>query len=81
MSEKTVDVEQEIMAALQEVAPEAEPDKLQAGVNLRDQIDMDSVDFLNFVTALERRLDVKIPEQDYPKLSSLDGCRRYMDGS
>jgi len=81
MSGKTVNVEQEIIAALREVAPEAETDELEGGVNLRDQIDMDSVDFLNFVTALERRLDVKIPEQDYPKLSSLDGCRRYVAGA
>lgn len=70
----------EVLKALQEVAPEADPDAIDPDVNFRDQCEIDSVDFLNFVVALERRLDVKVPEMDYPKLSSLDGCTRYFDG-
>lgn len=69
-----------VKAALEEVAPDADVDGMDPSRNLRDQVELDSVDFLNFVTALERRLDIRIPEVDYPKLSSLEGCRRYLAG-
>lgn len=71
-------VDAAVRAALEEVAPDADVEHIDAARNLRDQVELDSVDFLNFVTALERRLDMRIPEVDYPKLSSLDGCRRYL---
>lgn len=70
-------VDAAVYAALEEVAPDVDVAGLDPRVNLRDQMELDSVDFLNFVTVLERRLGVRIPEVDYPKLSSLDGCRRY----
>lgn len=68
----------EVLEALQEVAPETDTEAIDPGVNFRDQCEIDSVDFLNFVLALERRLGVKIPEMDYPRLSSLDGCTGYL---
>lgn len=73
-------VNQAVKAALAEVAPEADTSSLDPRVNLRDQIELDSVDYLSFVTSLERRLGIRIPEGDYPRLSSLDGCRRYLAG-
>lgn len=78
MTSNGEDVDKAVLAALEEVAPEADAANLDPAVNLRDQMDLDSVDFLNFVTSLERRLDISIPEGDYPKLSSLEGCRRYL---
>lgn len=77
MSQTQETVDSAVTAALEEVAPEADVDALDPDRNLRDQVEMDSVDFLNFVTALEQRLDTHVPESDYPKLSSLAGCRRY----
>ena len=68
----------EVLQALSEVAPEADTSALDPEINFRDQVEIDSVDFLNFVVALERRLGMKIPETDYPKLSSLGGCLRYL---
>jgi acyl carrier protein len=41
-------------------------------------VELDSVDFLNFVLDLESRLQHRIPEIDYPKLSSLAGCIHYL---
>ena len=67
--------------ALSEIAPEVDTGKLDAKISFRDQFDMDSVDYLNFVLTLEKRLAIKIPEVDYPKLSSLDGCLRYLQSS
>ncbi|MBA1147541.1 acyl carrier protein [Ectothiorhodospiraceae bacterium WFHF3C12] len=71
-------LDEAVTAALEEVAPDVDVSSLDPHRNLRDQVELDSVDFLNFVTALERRLDLRIPEGDYPKLSSLEGCRRYL---
>lgn len=68
-----------VLAALYEVAPEAEGEEIDPKVNLRDQLDIDSVDFLNFVIGLHEATGVEIPEADYPKLSTLDGAVSYLE--
>jgi acyl carrier protein len=67
-----------VFHALSEVAPEADPAELEPDVPLRDQLDIDSMDFLNFVIALDKELGVAVPETDYPKLATLDGCVAYL---
>jgi acyl carrier protein len=47
--------------------------------DLREAIDIDSMDFLNFIIAIHRRLGVDIPEIDYPKLVTLNGAFAYID--
>jgi acyl carrier protein len=69
---------QQVLNALSEIAPEADPQKLRPAVSLRDQLDIDSMDFLNFMIALSKNLLVDIPERDYPKLASLDSCTEYL---
>jgi acyl carrier protein len=69
---------QTVLDALAGIAPDIDPSGLDPSVNFRDQAELDSVDYLNFVLALERTLDVHIPEQDYPRLSCLSGCVRYL---
>ena len=71
-------IKQEVLAALLEVAPEIEAKTLDHEKNLRDQYPLDSIDFLHFVLNIEKRLGVKIPETDYPKLSSLNGSIKYL---
>ncbi len=71
-------LKQEILNQLREAAPDADPDSLEADTPFRDQFEMDSVDFLNFVLGLEKRLGVSIPEYDYPQLASLEGARYYL---
>jgi acyl carrier protein len=63
-----------VLRILSEIAPEADLTRLKTDVSIRDQLDIDSMDFLNFVIALDEKLDVRIPESDYPKLSTLEGC-------
>lgn len=63
-----------VLRKLGEIAPEADLTRLKPDVNFRDQLDIDSMDFLNFVIALDEELGVGIPESAYPKLSTLDGC-------
>jgi acyl carrier protein len=72
------DVRAAIVRALRQVAPEVDPGSLRPDVNLRDQVDLDSMDFLNFVIGLSRSLGLEVPEADYPQLATLDGIVAYL---
>jgi len=67
-----------LLRLLGEIAPEADPAAIKPGISLRDQLDIDSMDFLNFVIAIEQELGVSAPETDYPRLATLDGCVTYV---
>ena len=60
------------------IAPEMDLRQLDPAADLRDALDIDSMDFLNFVIALHQALGVDVPEVDYPKLATLDGCVEYL---
>jgi acyl carrier protein len=60
------------------IAPEADIENLDPALRFRDQLDFDSVDFMNFAVAFQEQLEVEIPEQDYPKLATLKGCIAYL---
>lgn len=72
------ELRQVVLDTLGRIAPDADPAALDSAVNIRDQIDFDSMDFYNFAVALHEKLGVEIPESDYPRLSSVDGCVRYL---
>jgi acyl carrier protein len=67
-----------VLQALSDVAPEIEPGSLDPTAELRNQLDLDSMDFLNFVLGLHKALGIDIPEADYRKLATLDGCVAYL---
>jgi acyl carrier protein len=67
-----------VLRILGTIAPELDPAQLRPEVSFRDQLDIDSMDFLNFVIALHKEFKVDIPEKDYPKVSSLDRCTDYL---
>lgn len=67
-----------VVQALKSVAPEIDAASIQPGVAFRDQLDLDSMDFLNFALALHHRLGIDIPEVDYPKLMTLDAAVAYL---
>lgn len=69
-----------VLRALNQVAPEADLSKLKPNLRIRDQLDLDSMDLLNVVIALHKELHVEIPEADYSKLATLDGCVAYLGG-
>ena len=62
------------------IAPEMDLTTLDGSADVREALDIDSMDFLNFVIAVHRRLGVDIPEIDYPKLMTLDGAATYLTG-
>lgn len=74
----TDEIRQAILDSLTRVAPEIDTASIQPGVGFRDQLDLDSMDFLNFVLALHDRLSVDIPEADYPQLYTLDRSLSYL---
>jgi acyl carrier protein len=63
---------------LQAIAPELEADTLAPDRPLRQQLDLDSMDWLNFLVSLHQRFKVDIPEADYAKLVSLDDVADYV---
>lgn len=72
------EVEQKVRQALLSVAPEVETMPLQAALPLRDQVDIDSMDFLRFVLELHKQLGVDVPEADYQQLDSLERTVDYI---
>jgi acyl carrier protein len=67
-----------LVALLQRIAPEVEPGTLDAGAPLREQVDLDSMDFLNFLISVHERFGVDIPEADYEGLRTLDNLVAYL---
>ncbi len=65
----------EVLAA---IAPEADLAALDPREDLREQLEIDSMDLLNFAIGVHERTGVEIPEVDYPKLASLDSCTAYV---
>jgi acyl carrier protein len=63
---------------LGEIAPEADLKHLNPNKRFRDQFQFDSVDFLNFAVGLQEELKVRIPEDDFPQLATLDSCVKYL---
>ena len=68
----------QVLEALGGIAPEADPGSLRGNLALRDQLDLDSMDFLNFLVAVHERTGVEIPEADYGKLATLDQLVDYL---
>jgi acyl carrier protein len=67
-----------VVKALTSVAPEIDPASLSADEAFRQEFDLDSMDFLNFVIALHASLNVDVPEADYAKLATLNGAVDYL---
>ncbi len=68
----------QVLKLLATIAPELDAASLRADKPLRNQIDLDSMDWLNFLVALHERLKVDIPEADYGKLATLDQLLAYL---
>ena len=67
-----------VLQALREVAPEVTADELEPDAPLQEQIDLDSVDFLNFMIGLGEQTGSEIPERDYHEVATLNGCVAYL---
>jgi acyl carrier protein len=68
-----------ILDVLGGIAPEVDPASIDPEIDLRDQLDIDSMDFLNLVIGVHKRLGVDIPEAHYPRLTTLNGFVDYIN--
>jgi len=67
-----------VLRVVGDIAPEAELDHIDPAVDLREQLDLDSMDILNLMIGIHEATGVDIPEVDYPQMASLDGCVTYL---
>lgn len=73
------DIERILADELIRVAPEIDLGAIDRSADLREELDIDSIDFLNLVAALSRRLNIPIPEADYHLMDSLAHIADYLD--
>jgi acyl carrier protein len=71
-------IKEVVLRVLNGIAPEVDIDSIHPNRDLRDQMDMDSVDFLNFVIGLHKNFGIEIPDADIPKLANLRSCIDYL---
>ena len=69
---------QGVLDALLKIVPEARASDIDPAAPLREQLDIDSMDFINFVVALDDALGVEVPESDYGQLATVDSCIDYL---
>ena len=72
------ELERVVRSVLATVAPEVDIDDVEAGADLHEELDIDSMDFLNFVIGLNQVTGVEVPERDYRQLATIDGCVDYL---
>lgn len=75
----TSDIRTAVVRLLTDIAPEADPSQLKPDISFRDQLDIDSVDLLNFFISLHKEFGVEIPERDYVKLMTVNSCAAYVE--
>jgi len=64
--------------ALRRIAPDVDVAEIDRDGDLRQEFDIDSIDFLNLITALGKRFSLPIPEEDYPRLRSFAAIGDYL---
>jgi acyl carrier protein len=67
-----------VLEIISEIAPDEDLSNVKPDVRLRDQLDLDSMDFLDIVMELRKKYGINVPESDYMKLATLDGCAEYL---
>ncbi|TEU04821.1 MAG: acyl carrier protein [Dehalococcoidia bacterium] len=76
---KTEEIRAMILEVIHEIVPDEDLSNLKGDIRIRDQIEMDSMDFLDVIMELRKRYGVVVPEDDYMELSTLDGSVAYLE--
>jgi acyl carrier protein len=74
----SANVRQIVIDIISDIAPDEDVTNLDDKVSLREQLDLDSMDFLDIVMELRKRHKVEVPQEDYPKLATLESCVVYL---
>jgi len=75
----TADIKEEILDILEAIAPDEDLTSLDDAVNFRDQLELDSMDFLDIVMELRKRHRIQIPEDDYIQLASMNSTVAFLE--
>ena len=67
-----------VLEIIADIAPDEDISNLKGDVRLRDQMQLDSMDFLDIVMELRKRHNIEVPEADYMQLATLDSCAAYL---
>lgn len=78
MAKSKEEVRELVRKIIGEIAPDEDVSGLKPDVPLREQLDLDSMDFLDIVMELRKQYSIEVPEADYPQLESLDSCANYL---
>ena len=73
-----MDVRQIVIDIIADIAPDEDVTTIDDQKSLREQLDLDSMDFLDIVMELRKRHKVEVPQEDYPRLASLESCVAYL---
>ncbi len=74
----TEEVKQAVIDIVNDILPEGDCAEVDPSMRLRDQLDLDSMDFLDIVMELRKQYKVEVPEADYPQLATLNSCVEYL---
>ncbi len=72
------EVRQVVVDIIEIIAPDADLSNIKDDVRLRDQLELDSMDFLDIVMELRKRYKIEVPKEEYQELASLDSCVAYL---
>ena len=73
------EIREEVLDILSDIAPDEDLSQLKDGVSFREQMELDSMDFLDIVMELRKRHRIQIPEDDYVNLASMDSTVEYLE--
>ena len=73
------EIKEAIVDILNDIAPDEDLSELKEDVPFRDQLELDSMDFIDIVMELRKRYRIQIPEEDYPKLASMQSTVEYLE--
>lgn len=72
------DISKAIIEIINDILPDGDCSDVDPDVKLRDQLDLDSMDFLDIVMELRKQYSVEVPEEEYPQLATLNSCVEYL---
>jgi len=76
---KAEEIRATILEVIHEIVPDEDLSNLKGDIRIRDQIELDSMDFLDIIMELRKRYGITVPEDDYMELSTLDSSVKYLE--
>ncbi|HCE43058.1 MAG TPA: acyl carrier protein [Lentisphaeria bacterium] len=73
------DISKAIISIINDILPEGDCSEVDPEKKLRDQLELDSMDFLDIVMELRKKYGIEVPEADYPQLATLNSCINYLE--